>query len=265
MKRWLRICILAFSVCFMVIGTVAPRAEGKTLLCRAIGIGCPQTIPGTSAEPPTEQLPTQSYDLMFRRADGLVPTVWVSTRFNKVEKTHIARGFGWLASRFKENRSALESCAARYGSTWQFPGSARGGRLTNNPVTNFSRLWNQATQKVLYIDYMSEPPLSDGGYVMGRAPVGIDWQGNGLRIKLNSHALRRSETSSYQAWGGIILHEIMHNLGYEHPEWRKGPQDVVGSLIYETGWCMTRNGQNKPPNSLTLVDGVGNAMPFRVD
>ena len=103
--------------------------------------------------------------------------------------------------------------------------------------------------------------INEQSNVLGRAIVALNedqargYLGNDLRISLNAHNLTRFSDAA--TWGGIILHEILHNVGGTHPG--RNSSDYVGSLVYEIGWCVEREGADKS-FGLTGNDGIGGAI-----
>ena len=111
----------------------------------------------------------------------------------------------------------------------------------------------------IYIDKINEQSS-----MLGNAELWINWLQDGFRIRINEHNLDRSianpqQFGDYTMWSGIILHEIMHNLGFDHQVLSKNPSDqefeskVIGNLTYEAGWCVARSNQDKAPGSYSLT------------
>lgn len=104
------------------------------------------------------------------------------------------------------------------------------------------------------LQYLYINKFDENNSTLGRAPVGIKVYEKDLEIALNSRNL--SKFSSDQLWAGVIIHEILHNWDYTHPEVQNGNfSRIPGNFVYEVGWCVSRDGLNKEPGSLSLTDG----------
>jgi hypothetical protein len=102
----------------------------------------------------------------------------------------------------------------------------------------------KSTYGILYIIRIRDMDKSyaDKEEILGLAPVEIGLTPDGLNIALNENVLLKH---SKDVWAGVIVHEIMHNLGYRHT---KVNGTFNGSFIYESGWCFERGFAPKPLN-----------------
>ena len=79
----------------------------------------------------------------------------------------------------------------------------------------------------LLINQFSQGPSSGGFWVLGSATVNLYNDINGtrfLRIRLNSRAYPQFSDNT---WAGTIAHEVMHNLGWGHPNGVYQPQIAI--------------------------------------
>lgn len=112
---------------------------------------------------------------------------------------------------------------------------------TNHPNLRLGKGKNvKSGLQYLYIDKFHEEDN-----VMGRAPLGIDVSKQDLSIGLNAYNLYHRNVDD-NVWAGIIVHEILHNWGYNHTN---RLEDTPSNFSYETGWCVERQGKDKLPNS----------------
>ena len=77
-------------------------------------------------------------------------------------------------------------------------------------------LTKEAPGVALYIDEFSRGP-SGSSWVLGKATVNLYDSKRYLRIYLNSQAYSESGFED-DVWAGTIVHEILHNLGWGHPD-----------------------------------------------
>jgi hypothetical protein len=67
-------------------------------------------------------------------------------------------------------------------------------------------------------------------------------------IELNTNKF--SKFTSQNLWAGVIVHEMLHNVGYDHPDIVNGNFDpIIGNFVYETGYCA--NGEGNRTTFLT--------------
>jgi hypothetical protein len=76
-------------------------------------------------------------------------------------------------------------------------------------------LSNPAPGIDLVINHFSQGPSSEGFWVLGSAPVNLYNDTRSLRMRLNARAFPEF---SDNIWAGTVAHEIMHNLGWGHPD-----------------------------------------------
>ena len=161
--------------------------------------------------------------------------------FDQEQKQLIREASIRVRERMRSQRSAILACANKRSNRDKQSASgkgindqieqvffkrASGGRAINLSVV---RLWSDSE-------------------AAGRAPIGTrDYQfpekGDLLRISLNSDDIGSKSQyflkNDIDYWAGVIAHEILHNLGYSHPN------GYEGSFIKEFGRC-TRYSGNVP-------------------
>lgn len=104
--------------------------------------------------------------------------------------------------------------------------------------------------RILLINRFDKDPVSDpatgrSSYTLGLAGVNIYAINNQiLEISLNGKFIGAGSSypssTNKDVWAGVIGHEILHNLGWEHGA------DNTGSYIGEYGRCIERNGADQP-------------------
>ena len=169
--------------------------------------------------------------------------------FDQEQKQIIREASIRVHERMRSQRSAILACADKRSNRDKqsasgkaindqidqvFFKTASGGRPINLSVV---RLW------------------SDNRYA-GFAPVGTrDYRfpekGDLLRISLNSDDLGSKSKyflrNDVDFWAGMVAHEILHNLGYSHPN------GYEGSFVREFGYCTQYSGN--VPADLNLTGG----------
>jgi hypothetical protein len=80
--------------------------------------------------------------------------------------------------------------------------------------------------------------------------------GNKLEITLNAHPIQvGNNRTTYKKTAGVIGHELLHVYGFNHPKViAKNFSPVLGNAVYESGWCISRDGTDKNPTQLGLSD-----------
>jgi hypothetical protein len=175
--------------------------------------------------------------------------VFAENGFDQEQKQLIREASIRVRERMRSQRSAILACANKRSNRDKqsasgkaindqidqvFFKTASGGRTINLSVV---RLWS----------------LDD---TAGLAPVGTrDYQfpekGDLLRISLNSDKLGSKSQyflkNDIDYWAGVITHEVLHNLGYDHPN------GYEGSFIKEFGRC-TRYSGNVPADFNLTAD-----------
>lgn len=215
------------------------------------------------------------YEALFSEAGAAnwaIPLPYVSKSFSLQEKRLIGAAMHQLGQMMQGTPSqSISSCVNKY---------AKKG--LNSPQTlsraeGISALWGNwgighasplnGRKRRVYIERFTE-----NSNKLANAQLGINWRNQDFRIRLNAFKLQESlramsnntgwNPEHPHKWAGTILHEIMHNMGYDHPD-VKGNQftPVISNLTYEAGWCVRRNGQDKSPGSFNL-DGSGDPDLF---
>ncbi len=257
-KKLLKLAITVCLTALLLIMFAPTKATANSAVCRYTGLFCPQSIPGTSKIPITSTLQTYEYFAPLRHL-GVNSPLQVSVDLSDRERNLLNVSYGFLFNRTQaQYEEDFKNCVRKYTTSYQFPTGGESGEhtptLSSDPVENLVLLWRRAKRSPgVKMTYWIAPPAPSGAITMAQAEVGTNWQAKGFSIDVNTQASAQDNFSSMRTWGGIILHEMMHSLGYEHPEWRRGPQDVQGSMIYEATWCIARLNQDKDPDSITLM------------
>jgi len=143
--------------------------------------------------------------------------------------------------------SIMEQCIKKYVniSTGEYDGKAP----ATGALVRVSS-WPVLTNRKLYIDqFTHDRYLGLGllGIINFNSPKDVDF-----KIELNSTMIPQY---SENVIAGIIVHEILHNWGYQHSRYdtTNNWEDARGNFVYEVGWCVTREGKDKPPGSVGLT------------
>lgn len=103
----------------------------------------------------------------------------------------------------------------------------------------------------IFIEYESEGPRSGYRGWLGRAPLdrvtiywdGKEWKQKGsFYITINDYFVARGKRfSDPNEWAGTIAHEMLHNLGHNHPSinnsnWSKYQINVLDEIIQNFGY-----------------------------
>lgn len=97
----------------------------------------------------------------------------------------------------------------------------------------------------LYIDNMENDPNA-----LGRGRVNYFYRYGHLRIQLNTDFLDNKDSRNYEYedpkfWAGVIIHEILHNLGWTHERGGWWNQSVKGTVIGSFEECVRDNGASE--------------------
>lgn len=103
--------------------------------------------------------------------------------------------------------------------------------------------------------------------VLGRATVGLIIQqpnkkAKDFHVKLNAYNLSRYDVNTL---AGVIVHELLHNWNHSHVDNveidpQTGKTNVAGNFVYESGWCVAREGRDKQAGSFGLTGGVADVF-----
>jgi hypothetical protein len=208
------------------------------------------------------------YEALFHEpgtANWAIPLPYVSKDFSLQEKRLIGGAMHQLGQMMYGTPSqSIGSCVDKYAKkdlsppqTWS---QAKGisGLWGNYGIAHGSPL--NGRRRRVYIDRINEKSNK-----LAEAQLGINWRNQDFKIRLNAFKLQESLTAMSNdtrwnpehphKWAGTILHEIMHNMGYNHPVIKAGDfTPVISNLTYEAGWCVKRNGKDKSPGSFNLTE-----------
>lgn len=143
----------------------------------------------------------------------------------------------------RNRNSDFRKCLNKYATKDIDPSQYRNsGRNKNQRISNLMSSMvmvfglHRQTSNRAQIGYFSESPQGDT-YTMGRAPVYTsEWPNTKINITMNRKAVQNYDVRNI---AGTIFHEIMHNLGWNHPT------GYPGSFIKEAGLCIVRNNADK--------------------
>jgi len=209
--------------------------------------------------------------------------IWIDDRFTQGERG--ALGFMiWQLKRglfnigYGEERLAgpASSCIVDYSNASN----------TKARLDEFSRAINEQrmltpqhwTQRRLYINrYFNNSNDELGNAYLGRGSFVVE----DFVINLNAAKFQRiasfsgrqliealrggAGSDTLNTFAGVILHEMLHNLGHSHPDVSiSNMNPAIGNFVYEAGWCVARNGAPKTPGTLGLT-GSGPSSGFFID
>lgn len=274
MKKLLNLAIVASLIATLLIVLTPPKAMANSAVCKYTGLFCPQSIPGTSGGYISEY-PISGNVVIREGYFKNIPHPKMSSRFSEQQQSFLLSSFGRLNSMMGFEQNSLESCLNRYVNreltaskspysevsskgfweNWNF--AKKFERVTSNPPRRVIRVAS-VSRVPIYVDKINEE--SD---VRGYGSVGIDWLQGGFEIEINEFALNRSINNpqgfgDYEEWSGVILHEMMHNMGFVHATLENASEEEMrkkaeGNVVYEAGWCVARSGKEKEPGSYRLT------------
>lgn len=257
MKKWL---ILTFCTILLVIVLMPSKSLANEKVCRLTGLFCPQAIPGTSWVSklgPVTSIPLRTYEQLYFQGNiyGYRTNILIDVDFNQqqIQKLRLAHAVAWYLTK-PENQEQFKRCIRQYARTNLFPEKGISPKLSEDYADNLVALINKTQGTILRINYFN-PPKQKGSIILGNALLGTNWVNEGFLMNVNPEGLDMDKfhPDNFGKWAATILHEMMHNIGYNHPDWIKGPEDVEGSLIYEADWCLGRKNADKEPNSINLM------------
>ncbi|MEP0915071.1 hypothetical protein NDI45_29845 [Leptolyngbya sp. GB1-A1] len=184
--------------------------------------------------------------------------VYADNAFDDSQKRLIRSASEILHDRMRTQRSRILDCAYRRSNRFM-PASRQ--RIDSQLISVFvNAASGNRPIKLTTTDLWTAPRRQPNGvtqYNTGRAPIGnpgqFPEQGDLLRVALNSVIVDRTFSDFPQArqadrWAGTLVHEVLHNLGYDHE--RSGSTD--GAFVKEFGTCTAFNGNI--PDGLQLTD-----------
>jgi hypothetical protein len=203
----------------------------------------------------------------------------ISNDFSSEQIDIIKSAFTLFAQRgYPDNFNPVQSCIGKYGSSFPrnpslpFPDSP----VTNPALTEIQKIivaiyscigmfpddkgnFIPQEYRPLLINRFDQDPVADPStgrksFTLGKAGVNIYNLNKLLEISLNGKFIGSGseypKSTDANVWAGVIAHEILHNLGWEH-----GSNDS-GTYIREYGDCVERNGGDKALGLTTSYDEV---------
>ena len=275
MKSLLKLGIVIVISALLTV-SIATEVKANTVVCRLTGLSCPQAIPGTSWVPslgPVTSVPLKTYEQAYlSNIYGYRTNLLMDVEFTeeKKQRIKIAHSVGWSFTN-PESAEAFKSCIRKYAKTHLFPEVGVSPKLSSDFANNLVALLEKTKGKDLRVNHWIPPQNTQKGAIsLGQAEIGFDWIKKGFLIEDNPATYDGAlHPNRFGRWGGHIIHEMMHNLGYDHPKWVKSNKDVEGSLTYEATWCIARKNQDKTPGAVELMLQDPNTsesiIPFYVD
>jgi hypothetical protein len=189
----------------------------------------------------------------------------IDPKFSQRQENFIREALKIAVERMQD-KSVWQEVKNTYGFAYPTPKSIRNAGFCNSLNIRRNILFHQLyyisvpegnrlnTTKLpdVQIYYKDEaPPEGKIGW-LGKAPYDVvniywsnarnRWQKSGhFKISINAHYLFKNEMySSSEYWAGILVHEMLHNLGHRHPrsthpDYRKYQINVMASAIQNYG------------------------------
>jgi len=212
------------------------------------------------------------------------PEVWVDSRFSQDEIERMLPGFGYFAALVSPGNTDFQSrytgCLLKYyDSPWKRMSSAeraldrfirdrdaRGELIHGNIIQRLQRAFQiqvDGRRRRVYIDFYNQAPDAQGhlqlaNTELGTASKSVDFHVNTNQTWISTRITRSPE--GMKQLSGTLLHEFIHSLGYNHAvDIAPNFSNVEHNIVYESGWCMQRNMQDKPPGSI-MLDGDNSVL-----
>jgi hypothetical protein len=179
----------------------------------------------------------------------------VSEDFTPAEREKIWRALDKAQSTLQNNK--ISSCIKKY---VNLKTGEYSGEQPDFAVSAFLTRWpSQEGGKRPRTELVIRRYSKDDN-TLGRASVGIidssTTKRNDFDIALNANQISDLDENTL---AGVVVHEVLHNWGYRHTRYSasKEDEDRRGNFVYEAGWCVAREGNDKQPGSLSLTGDDG--------
>jgi hypothetical protein len=258
--------VLALSTIVQAGGRVRPRSNDMPFIPTLNGYVALSNVNSWFTEDPQKR--------------QLIPETFISESFNAGERELLTLAMGYLAA--FPTSSSVENCTLKHSnvvearsnwySTWPDP---------NNPPENLRgvlrglgvavyRHWDRhiLRRRDVPMKLFINRVFDNNKKWAGLAGLGTDIRNEGYQITLNmakfsqfipgggwwseeGSAIMGQNMATGIKMGGIILHEILHNIGYDHGEVINGNFDPVeGSVPYVAQWCFASAGDHGSARTL---------------
>jgi hypothetical protein len=187
-----------------------------------------------------------------------------SRRANPYSTSHMASRFYSCYMKYYKSPWDLMSHEERMNFTLQHleDREARGEIKTGNVLQKLQKAYEMQVdgrKRRIYVEFYSKPRAANGlintAYVQG---LGAANRPEDLHIYVNQTWVASDLTNARNPWflfGGTLLHELIHLIGYDHPrDIEPNFSNVEHNIVYESSWCASRNMKDKPPGSIQLTD-----------
>lgn len=244
-----------FSTLFSIFLFIQPL-NAQTLLCQITGIGCPQSIPGTSPNTPQSNfrlVTTYNRGRNSLASLGIKSKLYVDNIFTKLEENFVATA--WAEFHLAVNDSKIKSCMAKYST-----------KTINNKRVASSR------SGIKYLPETTRLPFDVHIKRYSQNSTNRGWAyvnstgGNKLEINLNVYPISGGDSTNRittKILAGVIGHELLHVYGFDHDKVSNGNfSPVFGNDVYESGWCIARGGKDKIPNTFGLAEDGSTSDEF---
>jgi hypothetical protein len=250
------------------------------LLCLGLGFSIPVFVDALQPRPALAQTYKKSSYIDTNIINNIPahPDVYFDHRFSDAEVDKLANGFAYMTVVIDGYSSRFQSCYMKYyDSPWDRMSyeekknftlehlqdrDGRGEIIHGNVVKKLRKAYAMQVdgrKRRIYIEFDAKPRAANGlintAYVKG---LGAANRTEDLHIYVNQTWVQSQLMNHPKPWlafGGTLLHEFMHLIGYTHPS-NIAPDfsNVEHNIVYEAGWCALRNMKDKPPGSIQLTD-----------
>lgn len=196
------------------------------------------------------------------------PDVYVNNAFTKQERAALSHSFSLLVGAmyvWNPTNGKVRSCFERYGNN-VYVDSTITGLVGQSPkaarvINHFDLYFRDSPNSKVYVDRENNRQIE----WRGQAPLGITKRNGEFKFKINiayfPNLVQRASNENWNATSrdeqyqltGVLLHEMLHNLGYSHDKDGNTVRD--GNTVYESGWCVSRSGENKTSSEIQSYDG----------
>jgi hypothetical protein len=176
---------------------------------------------------------------------GIKNRLYIDSGFSKLEGYFVATA--WAEYHLAVNNSKVRECMAKYST-----------KTINSKGVSSSR------SGVKYLPETTRLPFnvyirrySKKSFERGWAEISSTG-GNKLELNLNAYPISGGDSenkTTTKETAGIIGHELLHVYGFDHDEVNGDDfSPVFGNDVYESGWCIARDGVEKSPNTFGLTE-----------
>jgi hypothetical protein len=213
---------------------------------------------------PSPTLPKDGGTTWIPDQPNNLTSVYFSSSYTKEEINYMTWVLTRLVSRAHAgNRASFYSCVAKF-VNGNSPDN-RSLRLSEiySQLSSVKRIYLQKTinapQRTLANAQLGSNPNNSKFFLININPIYL----HSFSSEMSDVSRARTFVEDQEVMAGVLVHEMLHNLGYDHSEYSKTGKDIdrIGNFVYEAGWCIARKYKDKPAGTLGLTD----ASNYHVD